>query len=56
MKRNHRTTLLEVVKAVQDFAGDDQEAVATMTRLFGSGRIMLGGELEGYRLAVARSH
>ena len=40
-----RTTLLELVQAVQKYTVSDEEAVAIITRLVSSGRVVLCGIL-----------
>jgi hypothetical protein len=40
-QRKPRTTLLDIVKAVQDQTASDAEAVVMLTRLLNSGRIIL---------------
>lgn len=43
MKRTRTTTLLELVRVIQDSARSDTEVVATITDLINSGRVVLGG-------------
>jgi hypothetical protein len=44
-----RCTLLELVKAVADYAETDTEAVATVVYLVNSGRVQLCGNFRGAR-------
>jgi hypothetical protein len=44
-----RCTLLELVKAVSDYAETDTETVATVVHLVNSGRVQLCGNFRGAR-------
>ena len=44
-----RSTLLEVVEAVSDYAETDAETVATVVYLVNSGRVELCGKFRGAR-------
>jgi hypothetical protein len=44
-----RSTLLELVKAVSDYAETDTEIVATVVYLVNSGRVQLCGNFRGAR-------
>ena len=48
-----RTTLLQLVQAVQDATDSDEETVAVITHLLGSGAVRLCGTLAGASLDVA---
>jgi hypothetical protein len=45
-----RSTLLELVEAVSDYAQTDTEIVATVVYLVNSGRVQLCGNFRGARL------
>jgi hypothetical protein len=47
-----RTTLLELVTAVSQFARTDDEVVATIVHLVNSGRVQLLGIFRGARFGV----
>jgi hypothetical protein len=51
-KRTHRTTLLELVQAVQDACATDAEVVAVIAHMVNSGRVVLGGTFAGARIAA----
>jgi hypothetical protein len=44
-----RSTLLELVEAVSDYAETDTETVATVVHLVNSGRVQLCGHFRGAR-------
>jgi hypothetical protein len=44
-----RSTLLELVEAVSDYAETDAETVATVVHLVNSGRVQLCGNFRGAR-------
>ena len=44
-----RSTLLELVKAVSDYAETDTETIATVVYLVNSGRVQLCGNFRGVR-------
>jgi hypothetical protein len=48
-----RTTLLDLVQAVQDHCSYDAEVVAVITHLVNSGRVVLRGTFAGRRIAAA---
>ncbi|MCK6555623.1 hypothetical protein L6Q96_13750 [Candidatus Binatia bacterium] len=50
MKR--KTTLLELVQAVQDYCTTDGEVVAVVMHLVNSGRVVLCGTFSGRRISV----
>ncbi len=52
-KRTHRTTMLSLVRVVQDYAESDEEAVAIIAELLNSGRVVLIGTFAGQRIAEA---
>lgn len=52
MKPKTTTTLLELVRAVQDSCRSDSEVVAVVTHLVNSGRIVLCGIYAGRRVGV----
>jgi hypothetical protein len=44
-----RSTLLELIEAVSDYAETDTEAVATVVHLVNSGQVQLRGNFRGAR-------
>jgi hypothetical protein len=48
-----RSTLLELVKAVSDYAETDAEIVATVVHLVNSGQVRLCGNFRGARFDLA---
>ena len=52
-KKSYRTTLLALVQAVQRYTDTDEEAVAIITRLVNSRRVVLCGNFAGQRIVVA---
>jgi len=48
-----RSTLLELVKAVSDYAESDTEIVATVVHLVNSGQVRLCGNFRGARFDLA---
>ncbi len=48
-----QTTLLELVKAVSDYADSDAEVVATVVHLVNSGMVQLCGNFRGARFDLA---
>ena len=48
-----RTTLLDLVQAVQDHCRSDVEVMAVIIHLVNSGRVVLGGSFARRRIAVA---
>ena len=47
-----RTTLLELVEAVSEFADNDAEVVATVVHMVNSGAVELCGTFRGHRFAA----
>ena len=52
MKNTRRSTLLELVQAVQDVARSDEEVVAIITHMLATGRVALSGPFTGQRPAI----
>jgi hypothetical protein len=50
MARQHSTTLLALVQAVNDYARSDTETVATIAYLINSGTVRLCGTFAGARI------
>jgi len=50
-----RSTLLELVEAVSDYAETDIETVATVVHLVNSGRVQLCGNFRGARFDLEAS-
>ena len=48
-----RTTLLELVQRIQDYAECDDEVVAVVAFLVDTGRVRLAGNFAGRRIALA---
>ena len=48
-----RSTMLELVKAVSDYAETDTEIVATVVHLVNSGQVRLCGNFSGSRFDLA---
>jgi hypothetical protein len=46
----YKTTLLDLVKSVSDYAKDDDEIVATVAYLINSGKVLLCGNFAGARI------
>jgi hypothetical protein len=51
--RNRRTTLLELVQAVQDSCRSDTEVVAVITHLINTRRVIFCGTFAGAQIATA---
>jgi hypothetical protein len=52
MKKVIRSTMLDLVQAVQDSTRTDAEAVAVIVSLINSGRVVLTGSFAGVRLVT----
>jgi hypothetical protein len=52
-RKEYRSTLLNLVCAVQDYAASDDEVVAIITHLLNTGRVVLSGTFAGQRIAAA---
>jgi hypothetical protein len=50
-----KTTLLELVTAIAEFARSDEEVVATVVYLVNSGRVQLCGIFRGARFGVGQA-
>jgi hypothetical protein len=50
MKQATLTTLLDLVRAVQDVARSDREVVAVVTYLVNSGQVVLAGNFAGRKI------
>jgi hypothetical protein len=48
--KNRRTTLLELVRAVQDTCGSDAEVVAVITHMVNTRRVVLSGTFARRRI------
>lgn len=48
--RNRRTTLLELVRAVQDTCRSDAEVIAVITHMVNTGRVVLCGTFARRRI------
>ena len=53
MKTRTRTTLLDLVQTVSQFAKDDTEIVAIVAHLINSGRVQLCGNFAGAKISYA---
>lgn len=52
METPTHTTLLDVIQSVNESAGNEQEAVATVTYLINSGRVRLCGTFAGAKINI----
>ena len=52
-QRTSRSTMLNLVQAVQDYAATDEEAVEIIAHLLNSGRVVLTGTFAGERIVEA---
>ncbi len=52
-KRGYRSTLLNLVQAVQDYTASDEEAVAIIAHMLSTGRVVLIGTFAAERVAEA---
>jgi hypothetical protein len=50
-----RTTLLDLVQTVSDYAATDDEIVATVAYLINSGKVLLCGNFAGARIDLSVS-
>ena len=50
--KSRRTTLLELVQAVQDNCGSDTEVISVIMHLVNSGRVVLRGNFAGQRIVA----
>ena len=53
MKTQTKTTLLDLVQTVGQFAKDDTEIVTVVTRMINSGRVQLCGTFAGAKISYA---
>jgi len=53
MKKVIRSTMLDLVQAVQDSTRTDAEVVAVIVSLINSGRVVLTGSFAGVRLVTS---
>ena len=53
MATPNKSTLLDLVQAVSDFAKSDDEIVATVAYLINSGKVLLCGTFAGARIDLA---
>jgi hypothetical protein len=51
----YKSTLLDLVQAINDYATSDDEVVATVTYLVNSGKVLLCGNFAGARIDLAVS-
>ena len=51
--KSRRTTLLELVRAVQDTCRSDAEVIAVITHMVNTGRVVLGGTFARRRIDPA---
>ncbi len=52
-KRSRRTTLLDLITAVQDCTRSDEEVIAVITHMIHTGRVVLTGTFAGRRATFA---
>jgi len=52
-KKNRRTTLLELVRAVQDTCRSDAEVIAVIAHMVNTGRVVLQGNFARRRIDAA---
>ena len=52
-KKKKRTTLLELVRVVQDTCRSDAEVIAVITHMVNTGRIVLGGNFAQQHIDLA---
>ena len=53
MKTQNKTTLLELVQTVNQFANNDSETVAIIAHMINSGRVQLCGTFAGAKISYA---
>ena len=53
MKTQTKTTLLDLVQTVGQFAKDDTEIVTVIAHMINSGRVQLGGTFAGAKISYA---
>jgi hypothetical protein len=53
MKTQKKTTLLDLVQTVSQFAKDDTETVRVVTHMINSGRVQLCGNFAGAKISYA---
>jgi hypothetical protein len=53
MKTQRQSTLLDLIQAVNQFAKNDEEVVATVAHLINSGCVRLCGNFAGAKIAFA---
>ena len=53
MKTQKKTTLLELVQTVNQFANSDTETVAIVAHMINSGRVQLCGNFAGAKISYA---
>ena len=53
MKTQKKTTLLELVQTVNQFASSDTETVAIVAHMINSGRVQLCGNFAGAKISYA---
>jgi hypothetical protein len=49
----YKTTLLDLIQSVSDYAKDDDEIVATVAYLINSGKVLLCGNFAGARIDLS---
>ena len=54
-KKDRRTTLLELVRAVQDTCRSDAEVIAVITHMVNTGRVVLRGNFARQQIDAASS-
>ena len=54
MATSCKSTLLDLVQTVSEFATTEAEVLATITHLINSGKVHLGGALTGAQIDLAR--
>jgi hypothetical protein len=55
MATTRKSTLLDLVQAVSDYATSDDEVVATVAYLINSGKVLLCGNFAGARIDLSAS-
>jgi hypothetical protein len=53
MKLSYKSTLLDLVQTINDYATNEDEVVATVTYLVNSGKVLLCGNFAGARIDLA---
>jgi hypothetical protein len=53
MATPYKSTLLDLIQTVSEFATTDDEILATVTHLINSGQVLLGGTFAGARINPA---